>query len=174
MDARKRFLALAPAGAGGDLHPLLAVVHRLRERGHHLVVFSNRDVASAIAAPGVETVACQPEHDLGPKFVAARNATLALPPEARGQEVGRRLAAWAEEVAPAVEQIVTTHRLDAMLTSLFGGMLTKLAAESAHLPWIAVNSTFFVGDARPPTEEDFGTRTRIVFRDFLRVNTELR
>jgi hypothetical protein len=167
VDARKKFLALAPAGAGGDINPLLAVVRRLRERGHHLVVFCNRDVASAITTLGVETVTCRPEDGLGPRFVAARNATISLPPEARSQEVGRRLAAWAEEVAPAVEQIVETHRSDALLTSLFGGMLTRLAAESAHLPWTAVNSTFFVGDARPPWEEDFGPRTRIVFRDFL-------
>lgn len=167
MKFRRKFLVLPAAGAGGDLQPLLALIYRIRERGHDLVVFGNPAVASDVASFNVETVLCAPEHDLGPRLIAARNDTISLAPEVRGREVGRRLAAWAEDVAPAVELVAKTHRPDALLTSLFGGMVTKLVAESTALPWAVVNSTFYVGIMRPPMEEDFFPRTRVMFRDFL-------
>jgi UDP:flavonoid glycosyltransferase YjiC (YdhE family) len=167
VKARRKYFALPAAGAGGDLQPLLALIHRLCGRGHDLVVFGNTAVASAVASLNVETVLSGPEHDLGPRLTAARNDTISLPPEARGHEVGRRLAAWAEDVAPAAERVVKTHRPDALLTSFFGGMMTKLVAESTALPWVVVNSTFYVGTMRLPLEEDFFPRTRVMFRDFL-------
>ena len=167
MKSRRKFLVLPAAGAGGDLQPLLALVHRLRERGHDLVVFGTPAVASAVARLNVETVLSAPEHDLGPRLIAARSDTISLAPEVRGHEVGRRLAAWAEDVAPAVELVAKTHRPDGLLTSLFGGMVTKLVAESTALPWTVVNSTFYVGSTRLPMEEDFFPRTRVMFRDFL-------
>lgn len=75
MKPRRKFLALPAAGAGGDLQPLLTLVHRLRERGHDLVIFGNPAVASAVASLNVETVLSAPEHDLGPRLIATRNDT---------------------------------------------------------------------------------------------------
>ncbi len=162
------FLALPTSGAGGDLQPLLAVVARLCERKHTVVVIASQKVASTIASLGAETVILKPELDLGPRFIAARDETAWLPVEVQGKEVGRRLVGWAEEAAAEARKVVERHRPKALIASLFGGLVASRVAESSQLPWAAVNSTFYIGDrADRRLEEDIAPRTLIVFRDFL-------
>ncbi len=164
---RKKLLALATAGAGGDLQPLLAVAARLRQRGHDLAIYGSRAVASAISGLGVETVVSRPELDLAPRFTAAREETISLPVEEQGREVGRRLLSWGDEVAADVLRVVTNQRPEILISSLFGALFGPVAAQSSSLPWVAINSTFYFGtrsDRR--LEDDFAPRTLILFRDF--------
>lgn len=167
MHTRKKLLALPVADSGGDLHPLLAVVSRLRERGHDIVVYSTREVASALAPLGVDVVLAPPEHDFGKKLMAARENILLLPPEDRGREAGRRQAAWAAEIVPPVKHLAIAHRPEVLLTSLFGAVFTTMAAQAMGIPWAVVNSTFYVGDMRPPMEGDLTPGARVLFQDFL-------
>ena len=64
---------------------------------------------------------------------------------------------WARAVAGPVYDIVSHDPPDALVTSLFGVEVVRLASPAC--PWAVVNSTFYVGPSAPrPMEEDFGPR----------------
>ncbi len=165
---RKRVLALASAGAGGDLQPLLALVSQLHKRGHRVLLFGGREVASAVSGVGIGTLASRPELDLGPRFIAMRQETMSLPVQEQGREVGKRLGGWGLEVAADLEKVVREERPDILVSSLFGALAAGVVAQSGGPPWVAVNSTFYFG-VRPgwPLDKDFAPRTLVLFREFL-------
>src|SRR5579859_5926731 len=163
-----RILVLPTGGAGGDLHPLLAVAAHLSRRDHEVVAFGGRDVTYAMSSVGAQLLVSPPVLDLGPRFIAARNEASSLPVDVQGRQVGSRLQDWGQDVAAAVLRVVADLSPDVLVSSLFGGLFASQVAESTGLPWVAINSTFYFGP-RPDRrlEDDFATRTLILFRDFL-------
>src|SRR4051794_10562711 len=82
----------------------------------------------------------------------------------------QRLVGWSERLAVSMEDAVETHHPDVLMTSLFGSGAVRLATERHRLPWVAVNSTFYIGPDPPrPPELDFGPRVPL-FRDFFAPN----
>jgi UDP:flavonoid glycosyltransferase YjiC (YdhE family) len=153
-------LAVATAGAGGDLQPLIAAALALRDRGHETSFVGDASVARSLAPLGVETEVLAPELDLGPRLVSAiRDAMTATGGDltAAGPIVRERMSAWAAEVAQTVAEIVRERDPAATMTSLFG--VEVLAMLGPRCPWAVVNSTFYVGPGAPrPLDRDFGPR----------------
>jgi UDP:flavonoid glycosyltransferase YjiC (YdhE family) len=153
------FLVLATAGAGGDLHPLLAVALALRERGHRITFLGDASVELALGAAGLEVGSLPASVDLGPRLIAAiREAMVAVggDPAAAGPLVQERMAAWASDVAAPTADAVRRLGPDVLVTSLFG--VEVLHTLSPSVPWAVVNSTFALGGDRRPLDEDFGAR----------------
>ena len=77
---------------------------------------------------------------------------------------------WAPRLKPLIEAAASTHRAEILVGSLFSAAPVRLAACSAGLPWVAVNSTFYVGPNPPrPPEQDFGPRAPL-FADYFAPN----
>src|SRR5512143_2127611 len=122
-----RFLILATAGAGGDLQPLIAVARGLRQRGHDLFFLGDASVANEIQPLGFEGAALPPEHDLGPRLIAAVRESLAQPEAERGEHVKRRMSTWASALAPVVQDAIRRRAPQHLLNSLFGVEVARLA-----------------------------------------------
>jgi UDP:flavonoid glycosyltransferase YjiC (YdhE family) len=164
----KKFLILATGGAGGDLQPLVAAVLGLRQRGHPLTFLGDESVANVLQPLGIETVVLSPEHDLGPRIIAAVRDSQGLAGPAQGEFVERRLSDWAKELAHTVQGYISTYAPDLLLTSLFGAGVAHLAASERGIPWSVINSTFYLGPNPPrPLEQDMAPRAIPLFRDSL-------
>jgi UDP:flavonoid glycosyltransferase YjiC (YdhE family) len=163
----KKILILATAGAGGDLHPLLAVAFGLRQRGHHLVIFGDTTVAAAVRGMGLEMIEAAPEHDLGPRLVALNKERQGLEVAAQAELARQRLSLWSQELVPAVESLLHEQRAELLLTSLFGVGVAQLVSAQSGISWCVINSTFYVGPHPPrPLEHDFHARTLLLFRSY--------
>ena len=155
-----RVLAVATAGAGGDLQPLLAAALALRGDGHEVFFVGDESVERALGGLDVTVEVLPGELDLGPRLVVAIREAMASTGGdllAAGPLVRERMTAWAREVARPVSAIVHEQAPAAIATSLFG--VEVLACVAPRCPWAVVNSTFYVGPDPPrPLEEDFGPR----------------
>jgi UDP:flavonoid glycosyltransferase YjiC (YdhE family) len=95
-------LAVATAGAGGDVQPLIAAALALRDRGHETSFVGDASVARSLAPLGVETEVLAPELDLGPRLVSAiRDAMTAT----GGDLTAAGPIVRAAEVAQTVDEI---------------------------------------------------------------------
>lgn len=168
----RRFMIVATNEGGGDIQPLLAIAGGLLARGHTIVGFGDASVPPKMAPLGISTIVAAPELALGAQYAAAARETGHLPPERQTEWLCDRLITWAERLAPVIEQAAEEQRADVLVAAQFGSGAVRLAAERCRLPWVAVNSTFYVGPNPPrPLEADFGTRTAL-FRDFFAPNLD--
>ena len=155
-----RILAVATAGAGGDLQPLLAAALALGNRGQDLRVLGDRTVERAVSGLGIPFEALPQELDLGPALIGAIREAMRTSGgdlDAAGPIVQERMTAWAEALAQPVAEALRAHPPDAVVTSLFGVEVLNFVSPSC--PWAVVNSTFYVGPGAPRgLEEDFGPR----------------
>jgi hypothetical protein len=160
-------LILATAGAGGDLHPLMAATLGLRARGHRITFIGDRTSADLAREQGLDTVVSTPEHDLGPRLGRAIRETQGLPAHTQGEHVQRRLAEWSSEAAAPAQYLLEKRQPDLLLTSLFGASIAHMASAPSSTPWGVVNSTFYVGPNPPrPVEVDFAARAVPLVRYF--------
>jgi UDP:flavonoid glycosyltransferase YjiC (YdhE family) len=167
---RRRILIVATSGGGGDLQPLVALAMGLRERGAQVETFGDASVRTSMARLGVETIVADPELDLARQYAIVAEQTQHLQPELQGERMRERLVGWAERLALSIERAIETEHPDVLVTSLFGSGAVRLAAERYSLPWVAVNSTFYIGPDPPRSPElDFGPRVPL-FRDFFAPN----
>lgn len=158
-------VVLATAGAGGDFHPLMAVILGLRERGHRVIVIGDHASVDVARDNGIEATGLDPRHDLGPLLVQAVRDTQMLPHPAQGDLVLERLATWSSDAAVPVRRVLAQRRPDLVLTSLFGVAIARAACASMAIPWAIINSTFYVGPNSPrPLEADLGARAVPLFR----------
>ena len=163
----KKILVIATGGAGGDLQPLLAVTLGLRKRGHELVFFGDTTVAAALRGTDIETIVAEPEHDLGPRLIAAIKEGQGLALTAQGELVRQRMAAWSEELALALEYLLQGRTPDLLVTSLFGAGVAHLVSAQTSIPWCVMNSTFYIGPHPPrPLESDFAARALPLMRSY--------
>ena len=153
-------VVIATGGAGGDLQPLVAAALALRNRGHMIRFVGDGAVWRLLRGVGMDCEILPPELDLGPRLATAvREAMAATKGDllAAGPMVQARMTAWAQETAQPVADAVRRYRPAAVVTSLFGVEVIRLAAPPC--PWAVVNSTFYVGPHPPrPLEEDVGPR----------------
>jgi UDP:flavonoid glycosyltransferase YjiC (YdhE family) len=156
----RRFLIVASSGGGGDLQPLLALASGLRARGHGVSAFGDTEVQIRMHKLGVETTLAGDRHDLSLQYAAAARHEGHLSPVEQAASLRDRLSSdWAPGLRPLIEGTATADHSDILVASLFSAGPVRLAAESAGLPWVAVNSTFYVGPGPPRSpEEDFGSR----------------
>jgi UDP:flavonoid glycosyltransferase YjiC (YdhE family) len=166
----RRVLIFGTSGSGGDLWPIVAIANGLRIRGHNVVAFGDACVASAMAEAGVECLIADPEHDLAAQYEAIARGAAHLDPVAQTQEIRRRLANWSERLGPAIVRAIERLRPDLIVTSLFGCAAVQPTAVRHSLPWVGINSTFYLGPrpSRSP-EADFGTRASLL-GDYLAVH----
>ena len=167
----RRFLIVATSEGGGDIQPLLPLAAGLLARGHRVSALGDAGVPPRMGPLGIETTVPAPELSLGEVYAAAAREDVHLPPEERGERVRERLFRWAERLAPAIEAAIDSQRPDVLIGSQFTSGPIRLAAERRGLPWVGVNSTFYLGPDPPrPPEVDFGPRFAPVLRDFFAPN----
>ena len=167
-----RLLVVGTSGGGGDLQPLVAIAAGSRERGHAVIAFGDGSVGATMADLGVETMVAGSEHDLAALYAAAALETANWSKDDQSKHFVERLQDWAERLAPAIGSAVERYKPDILVTSLFGSAAVRLAAERHSLPWMAVNSTFYIGPNPPRSPElDFGARAP-VFREFFAPNLD--
>ena len=155
-----RFLVLATAGAGGDLQPLLAVGTGLSARGHDVMFAGDGSVAAELEGSDEECLVLPPEHDLGPVLGGAIRESMSLPDAASQAALIRgRIEAWSSNLAQPVRDLIRDLRPDVLVTSLFGAGVAGIASRELPLPWVVVNSTFYIGPNPPRAlAEDFTPR----------------
>lgn len=155
-----RIGVVATAGAGGDLQPLVAAAFGLRDRGHELFFLGDGSVARFLEPFGVEVHVLPSELDLGPRLIGAIRSAMERTDgdfTAAGPLVRDDVSAWAREVARPVRDALERFRPDTGLTSLFG--VEVLMEVQLGVPWVVINSTFYVGPNPPrPVEQDFAPR----------------
>jgi UDP:flavonoid glycosyltransferase YjiC (YdhE family) len=170
--APRRFLVVATNEGGGDIQPLLAIAAGLLARGHAVVAFGDDSVPPKVAPLGIEAVVADPALSLGAQYAAAAREDGDLPPEVQGERIRDRLIRWSGRLAPAIEEAVEARHPDVLLGGLFGSGPIRLAAERRGLPWVGVNSSFYIGPSPPRAPElEFGPRTPL-FRDFFAPNLD--
>jgi UDP:flavonoid glycosyltransferase YjiC (YdhE family) len=157
---RRRILIVGSGGGGGDLQPLVVIADGLRGRGHDVAAFGDRSVQQAMDRLGVGTTVAGPEHDLAEQYAAVTRTAARLTPLEQAACLRDRLATdWATRLQPLIEVAANTHRSEVLIASLFSAGPVRLVARRARLPWVAVNSTFYVGPNPPrPADQDFGAR----------------
>ena len=168
----RRFLIVATNEGGGDIQPLLAVAAGLLARSHTVVAFGDASVPQKMDPLGISTIVAAPELALGAQYADLAHEAGHLSPERQTEWLRDRMISWAERLAPAIERAAEEQRADVLVAALFGSGAVRLAAERRGLPWVGVNSTFYVGPNPPrPLEADFGTRM-LLFRDFFAPNLD--
>jgi UDP:flavonoid glycosyltransferase YjiC (YdhE family) len=167
----RRILIVASSGGGGDLQPLLALAEGLCARGNKVTAFGDEDVQTAMQRLGVETTLAGAEHDLAVQYAAVAREDGHLSPEEQAASLRHHLSAnWGPCLRPLIEATARADHSETLVASLFSAGPVRLAAESAGLRWVAVNSTFYVGPAPPrPPEEDFGSRAPL-FSSYFGIN----
>ena len=164
--APRRFLIVATNEGGGDIQPLLAIAAGLLARSHRVTAFGDAAVLPKMAPLGISTIVAPPELALGAAIGARTREVGHLPIEAQVAWLRERQDRWAERLAPVIEDAAVAEQADVLVGALFGSVALRPAAERLGLPWVGVNSTFYVGPNPPrPLVLDFGPFAP-VFRDF--------
>ena len=164
--APRRFLIVATNEGGGDIQPLLAIAAGLLARGHRVTAFGDAAALLKMAPLGIPTIVAPPELALGAAIGARMREVGHLPIEAQVAWLRERQDRWAERLAPVIEDTAVTEQADVLVGALFGSVALRPAAERLGLPWVGVNSTFYVGPNPPrPLVLDFGPFAP-VFQDF--------
>lgn len=163
-----RAVILATAGAGGDLQPLMAASLGMLKRGHHLVFLGDDAVARAVTPLGI---ACSPipeKLDMGRILGGVFKRLAGLSLKEQGHVLRDEIAAWSEAVGSLASDLIDKEQPDLLVTSLFGIGAANVAATPAGIPWVMVNSTFYIGPNPPrPLNVDFGPRAVPLIEYFL-------
>jgi hypothetical protein len=78
-----KVLVQATTRAGGDLHPVAAVVGGLVQAGHDVVVLCDAPAQSVFVGMGADTILSEPEYEVGPVVKASLRETSGREPEER-------------------------------------------------------------------------------------------
>ena len=165
--ASRRFLIVATNEGGGDIQPLLAIAAGLLARGHTVVAFGDAAVAAKMAPLGVSTVVAPPELARGAAIAHRAREVGHLPLEAQAEWLRDRQVSWSERLAPVIEEAAAAEQAEVLVGGLFGSGAIHPAAARLGLPWVGVNSTFYIGPDPPRSPLlDFGPFATI-FQDFI-------
>lgn len=163
-----RVVVLATAGAGGDLQPLMAAALGMLKRGHHLVFLGDEPVARAVTPLGI---ACSPipeELDMGRILGGVFKRLAGLSLKEQGDVLRDEIATWSDAVGSLVSDLIDKEQPDLLVTSLFGIGAANVAATPAEIPWVMINSTFYIGPNPPrPLNVDFAPRSVPLIEYFL-------
>lgn len=165
MTKAQRILVQATTRAGGDLNPLVALALGLREAGHELTVLCDPPSEPLFARFGMKTVISGPEYEVGSTVKAALKDSQGMPNEERAAIVAEHVAEWSAQLAPSAGKLLAQTRPDIVLTSFFGTCIGSQLHRMSGVPWVALNSTFYIGPNPPrPMSRDFSERAADVFR----------
>src|SRR5205823_312614 len=96
---------------------------------------------------------------------AALQATQARSSIERCAAVSAAIAGWREALIPSARNLLSEIMPDAIVTSFFGTCIGSQLSELSGTPWIALNSTFYIGPDPPrPLERDFSARAADIFK----------
>lgn len=126
--APRRFLIVATNEGGGDIQPLLAITAGLLARGHHVTAFGDAAVPPKMAPLGISTIVVPPELALGAAIADRAREVGHRPLEAQAEWLRDRQVAWAERLAPAIEEAAEAERAEVLVGGQFGSGAISLAA----------------------------------------------
>jgi UDP:flavonoid glycosyltransferase YjiC (YdhE family) len=141
----KRAVFLATAGAGGDLQPLMAASLGMLKRGHHLAFLGDDAVARAVTPLGIASSPIPEKLDMGRILGGVFKRLAGLNLEEQGHVLRDEIAAWSEAVGSLASELIVKEQPDLLVTSIFGIGAANVAATPAGIPWVMVNSTFYIG-----------------------------
>lgn len=158
-------LVQATTRAGGDLNPMVALVMGLRDEGYAVTVLCDPASEPVFAKMNLPVVVSGEEYEIGVPIKDALTVSVGLPEGERAEIVDAAIVVWREQVAPAIAELLAKVQPDVIVTSLFGTCIGSQMARMSGKPWIALNSTYYIGPNPPrPMERDFSTRAADMFR----------
>lgn len=165
MTKARRVLVQATTRAGGDLNPVVALSLGLRAAGHALTVLCDPPSEPLFTRFGMRTVISGPGYEVGATVKAALKDSQGNPDEERAATVAQHVADWATQLAPSANKLLAETHPDMILTSFFGTCIGSQLHRMSGVPWVALNSTFYIGPNPPrPMSRDFSERAADVFR----------
>ncbi|MEO8284980.1 MAG: nucleotide disphospho-sugar-binding domain-containing protein [Chloroflexota bacterium] len=161
----RTILMQATTRAGGDLNPMVALALGLQASDYDLTVLCDPPSVPLFSRFEIKTILSGPEFEVGPVVKAALKASQASAEEERFAAVAEAVDCWGADLAPAALQLLNTVRPDLILTSFFGTCIGSQLNSLSDVPWVALNSTFYIGPNPPrPLSRDFSARAADVFR----------
>lgn len=158
-------LMQATTRAGGDLNPMVALALGLQAANYGLTVLCDPPSVSLFSRFGISTVLSGPEYEVGPAVKAALGASQPLADADRSTAVAEAVQRWGANLEPTALRLLNTVRPDLILTSFFGTCIGSQLKCLSGVPWVALNSTFYIGPNPPrPLSRDFSARAADVFR----------
>ncbi|MGA7733325.1 MAG: nucleotide disphospho-sugar-binding domain-containing protein [Chloroflexia bacterium] len=161
----KRILLQATARAGGDLNPMVALAIALRDEGYDLTVLCDPYSQPVFARMDLPILVSGPEYEVGDRVKAALKVSGGLPEMERASVVDAAIGEWRSAVTPSIEGVLAAVRPGLIITSFFGTCIGSQMARLSGKPWVALNSTYYIGPNPPrPVERDFSARAADIFR----------
>lgn len=144
---------------------MVALVMGLRDEGYRITVLCDPYSQPVFARMGLPTLVSGPEYEVGETVKAALKASVGLPEGERGEVVDAAIGEWRARLTPALSEVLAGVKPDLIITSLFGTCIGSQLSRLAGKPWVAVNSTYYIGPNPPrPMERDFSARAADIFR----------
>ena len=96
-------------------------------------------------------------YDISVAYRAARTAAEGVSPTDLGERIADRLTEWSADLAPAVSEVLSAERFDAVVASVFFVTAAAPACLAHGTPWAVVRSSFYQGPGSTrPLESDYG------------------
>ena len=161
----EHILLQATTRAGGDLNPVVALAIGLLAANFKLTALCDPPSRQLFSRFGIQTRVSGPEFEVGATVKAALQATQGRPSIERSAAVSAAIAGWREALIPSARNLLSEVMPDAIVTSFFGTCIGSQLSGLSGTPWIALNSTFYIGPDPPrPLERDFSARAADIFK----------
>jgi UDP:flavonoid glycosyltransferase YjiC (YdhE family) len=144
---------------------MVALVMGLRDEGYEVTVLCDMTSQPVFARMDLPVVVSGPEYEIGEPIKAAMKVSSGLPEEERTEIVDAAIVEWRVQVTPVIGELLDKVMPDLAITSFFGTCIGSQMARMSSKPWIALNSTYYIGPNPPrPMERDFSARAADMFR----------
>lgn len=144
---------------------MVALALSLRDDGYSLTVLCDPHSEPFFSRMDLPVIVSGPEYEVGEQIKDALKAGAGLPEFERMSIVDAGIEEWRASVAPSIEDVLASVRPDLLITSLFGTCIGSQMVRQSGKPWVAVNSTYYIGPNPPrPMERDFSQRAADMFR----------
>ena len=151
-----------PMDAGGDMPPVVATTLGLYERGHEVLVYSERSANRIMQDVELRKITSPREIEFSTRLIGALRDASEVGEEKSGTVLKRTLREYSHDQAEAAERLVLDgFQPDLVVTSLVGAGIARQIAGKAGVPFCVMNSDFYIGPDPPRSlEEDFDERSR--------------
>ena len=150
-----------PVNAGGDLHPAVAVMLGMVERGHEVLAYAEHGAVHAMGPTGIDTVTSPRELDFSTQLLEDMKHAREHHDGSPADVLRATLRAYSQAQAGAArEQVFERFRPDVVVTSLVGAGIAEQLRVVGDVRSCVVNSDFYIGPDPPrPREQDFDERS---------------
>lgn len=160
-----KVLLQATTRAGGDLNPVVALALGMRTAGYALTVLCDPASEPIFARFDFPIIVSGAEYEVGDTVKAALQASEGSGLDERAAAVDLAIEGWRKRLEATAAELLATTQPDLIVTSLFGTCIGSELARLSGKPWVAVNSTYYIGPNPPrPMERDFSARATDIFR----------